>query len=145
MTNLRNEYLTSLAAKRLEGFRDEERRAQLDAVVPFEQIISAIDSIAEPSLYHYLPNAVYEALSEVEHTLGPEGLGLYKKFLVVRLIDDMPSKIDGLPSSVLDLYPDTLDMLAEEIAETPNAHYLQTNHQLGPVEIHRELMTAAAR
>lgn len=121
-----NRYLTPEAAGRIGAVRNDKRAAKILQAVPLERIISAIDSIVEPTVYDYFPASIYSALSEVESRFGPDGLGFYKKRLVVEMIDNIPAKIDALnlPQPVLDLYPDMLDFVTQSLAETPDEKYL---------------------
>jgi len=121
-----NPYLTPEAINCIEVIRNDRRADVMLKAVPPERIDAAIDAIAEPSDYNYLPEAVYSALAEVENLFGANGLGLYKKSLIVRMIDNIPAKLDAqdLPQAVRGLYPDMLDYVTKTLGETPNAQYL---------------------
>lgn len=136
-----NPYLTPEAAERLAAVRGRGGLEEMLAAVPFERITSAIESIDAPASYHYLPSTVHGAFSEIEDRFGAARLGLYKKHLIAAMIEALPRKIDALnlPQSVLDLYPDILDVLAQTMADTPDEDYLRGRG------IIRELRLASAR
>jgi len=75
-------------------------------------------------------NQLYRDLSDIfagiEQDFGHVILGKYKKFLILKLIGEIDSKIKqlNLPKSIVALYPDTLDYVLKDLFTINDESYL---------------------
>ena len=142
MTDYQHPYLTEDSAARIQAAGADDRIRELSEAVPFEPVISALYGITEPTLYTYLPEPVLATLAEVEARFGAAGLGIYKKGLIIQLIDRLPARVSTLqlPQPVIDLFADMLDFVVRDLSEIPDEAYLPSEDALV-----RELRLASAR
>ena len=122
------QYLTPETAKNLRGTlkQIETEIGEILECFPFEKILSSLSSIVEPTVYSYLPDTVILPLEAISKRYDTLALGKYKKALIMRLIGKIDSKIArlNLPKSVLNLYPDTLNFVVEDLLSVSDLNYL---------------------
>jgi hypothetical protein len=99
---------------------------ELEAAVPLERLVAELDGLSGAAAGALRPGPAARLVERGRATFGASATGACAKRLVLRLIEDHPSRLRrlALPDAVRELYPSTLRRIAHGIAGIPHEAYV---------------------